>query len=465
VTLWNWWKFINWIHTIFLFGTPILTVYSLLTIELQTKTLIWAIIYYYLTGLGITAGYHRYWAHRSYQARLPLQILLLLLGSGAVQGSIRWWSRGHRAHHRWTDTDKDPYSAHRGFFFSHLGWMLVNRPSSRVGYADVADLKNDKLLTLQHRYFPLFALLMGFVLPTLVAGLGWGDWKGGYFYAAIARLVFVHHATFCVNSLAHWLGETTFDDRHTPRDHFLTALLTLGEGYHNFHHEFPHDYRNAILAYQYDPTKWLIWFCSLVGLASDLKTFPANEITKGKIYMQEQKINNLKRTLEWGRPIHDLPVLTFGEFQDAILRRGKMWILIEGIVYDVKDFFTSHPGGERYLKSSIGKDATVAFNGAIYDHSNGARNLLSTMRVAVCQDTPRNGDGDGDGDGAEWRIEATQKEHQNQLQFPEGEEAPVGDVGITSLHGIRNHQPQPLRQRWGQGRQDQDQDKNQNQGC
>lgn len=94
-------------------------------------------------------------------------------------------------------------------------------------------------------------------------------------YAAVARLVFVHHSTFCVNSLAHWLGESPFDDKHTPKDHMITAFVTVGEGYHNFHHQFPMDYRNAIKWYQYDPTKWFIWTCKQLRLASHLKVRPA----------------------------------------------------------------------------------------------------------------------------------------------------------------------------------------------
>ena len=109
---------------------------------------------------------------------------------------------------------------------------------------------------------------MGFLLPTAVAGLGWGDWRGGFFYAAAARLLFVHHSTFCVNSLAHWLGDTPFDSKHTPRDHVFTALVTIGEGYHNcacgldrradlaVHHEFPQDFRNAIKWYQVRSRDW-----------------------------------------------------------------------------------------------------------------------------------------------------------------------------------------------------------------
>ncbi|RUP52091.1 delta-9 desaturase [Jimgerdemannia flammicorona] len=398
-TVQNWYKHINWTQSILLISTPLAAIYGMATTKLLTPTLIWSIIWYFFTGMGVTAGechfyflpntklllvlgYHRHWSHRAYSATLPLKIILALTGAGSIQGSVRWWSRGHRAHHRYTDTDKDPYSAHRGVMFSHIIWMLVNRPKSRIGYADVADLDADPVVKWQHKYYPLVALTMAFVFPTLVAGLGWGDWRGGYFYAGMVRLVFLHHATFCVNSLAHWLGETPFDDHHTPRDHFITAFVTLGEGYHNFHHEFPQDYRNAILFYQYDPTKWFIKALSFIGLAYDLKKFPQNEVVKGQVYMAEKKINKIKEDLNWGVPIHKLPVFTWDEFQE-LTKQGKQWILIEGVLYDVSKFIDEHPGGPRYIKTAIGKDMTTAFNGAVYNHSNGARNLMSTMRIGV----------------------------------------------------------------------------------
>ncbi len=105
-------------------------------------------------------------------------------------------------------------------------------------------------------------------------GYFWGDWRGGYVYAGAMRMCMVHHSIFALNSLAHWLGEAPFDDKHSPRDHLVTALVTFGEGYHNFHHQFPTDYRNAIRWYQYDPTKWFISLCAKVGLASHLKVGP-----------------------------------------------------------------------------------------------------------------------------------------------------------------------------------------------
>ncbi|KAG9307020.1 hypothetical protein G9A89_003071 [Geosiphon pyriformis] len=381
ITFKNWYKHVNWLHAILLSSTPLIALYGIFSTPIQTKTLIWSIVFYYMSGLGITAGYHRLWAHRSYTASKPLKLILIAWASAAVEGSARWWCRDHRSHHRYTDTDRDPYNAHRGLLYSHLGWMYMKQNPERLGRSDISDLNADPLIRFQHKYYPYFAVFFGMIFPWMVAGLGWGDWRGGFFFAAIARLVFVHHATFCVNSLAHYLGDTTYDDKHTPRDHFITALLSLGEGYHNFHHEFPQDYRNAIKFYQYDPTKWLIRFFSFFGLASQLKRFPDNEVTKGQLYMQQKKLDAKRRTLNWGTPLDKLPVFTFEEFQEG--SKTKNWILIEGIIHDVTNFMEEHPGGTAFITTSIGKDMTTAFNGGIYDHSNAARNLLSLLRVGV----------------------------------------------------------------------------------
>lgn len=143
---------------------------------------------------------------------------------------------------------------------------------------------------------------MSLVFPTLVCGFGWGDWLGGLIYAGILRAGFVQQATFCVKSLAHWLGDQPFDDRNSPRDHLITALVTLIEGYHNFHHEFPSDYRNAIQWWQYDPTKWSIWLWKKVGLAYDLKQFKSNEIEKGRVQQQQKKLDQKRAQLDWGTP-------------------------------------------------------------------------------------------------------------------------------------------------------------------
>ncbi|PWN96938.1 putative stearoyl-CoA desaturase [Tilletiopsis washingtonensis] len=369
---------IQWVSFIILTSTPLLAVYGMCTTPLQLKTAVWAGVYYFFTGLGITAGYHRLWAHRSYVASRPLEYFLALMGSGAVEGSIHWWARGHRAHHRYTDTDLDPYGAHHGLLWSHLGWMIV-KPRRKPGVADISDLRRHPVIRFQHRFYLPLIVIMGFLFPTAVAGMLWGDWRGGFFYAAVARLVFVHHSTFCVNSLAHYLGEASFDNKMTPRDHFITALVTVGEGYHNFHHQFPMDYRNAISWYQYDPTKWFIASMKAVGLATHLKTFPDNEVKKGRVAMQLQKLHGEQAKLQWPKSTNDLPVISWDDFQEEAKTRPL--IVVAGFIHDVSAL--DHPGGEALLKSRIGKDATTAFHGGVYDHSNGAANLLSSLRVGV----------------------------------------------------------------------------------
>ncbi|PMD25479.1 putative acyl-CoA desaturase [Hyaloscypha hepaticicola] len=382
VTLKNWYKHIDWVNVTFVAIIPFFGLIAAFSTPLLWKTAAWTLFYYFLTGLGITAGYHRLWSHTSYTATLPIQIALALLGGGAIQGSIRWWSRNHRAHHRYTDTLKDPYSVQKGILYSHMGWMVLKQDKKSIGRVDITDLNNDPLVMFQHKHFVFVALSMAFLFPCVVAGLGWGDWKGGLIYAGILRLFVVQQATFCVNSLAHWLGDQPFDDRNTPRDHVLTALVTLGEGYHNFHHEFPADYRNAIEWHQYDPTKWMIWAWKQVGLASNLKTCRRSIIEKGRVQQMQKQLDKKRATLEWGIPIEDLPLVEWDDFVQRA-RDGEALVAIGGVIHNVGSFMKDHPGGKALIASAVGKDATSMFNGGVYDHTNAAHNLLSTMRVGV----------------------------------------------------------------------------------
>ena len=378
----NWYKHVHWLNITLIIAVPLLGLVATAWIPLYRATGIFAVAYYYATGLGITAGYHRLWAHCSYSASFPLKVFLAAVGGGAVEGSIRWWSRDHRAHHRYTDTDKDPYSVRKGLLYSHLGWMVLKQNPKRIGRTDISDLNDDPVVVWQHRHYLKVVVFMGLIFPMLVAGIGWGDWYGGLIYAGILRVAFVQQATFCVNSLAHWLGDQPFDDRNSPRDHVFTALVTLGEGYHNFHHEFPSDYRNAIEWHQYDPTKWLIWTCKQLGLASDLKQFRSNEIEKGRLQQQQKKLDQKRATLDWGVPLDQLPVLSWDDYVEQA-RNGRPLVAVAGVVHDVSGFLPDHPGGRALLRSALGKDATAMFNGGVYLHSNAAHNLLATMRVGV----------------------------------------------------------------------------------
>ncbi len=162
----------------------------------------------------------------------------------------------------------------------------------------------------------------------------------------------------------------------------ITALVTLGEGYHNFHHEFPADYRNAIQWYQYDPTKWSIYLWKCLGLAWDLKTCRLNEIEKGRLQQLQKKLDEKRETINWGKPLEDLPLLEWEEYV-ARAKEGEALIAVAGVVHDVGNFIREHPGGKTIISTAIGKDATAIFNGGVYNHTNAAHNLLSTMRIGV----------------------------------------------------------------------------------
>ena len=184
----------NWLNVVILIVTPIVGMIGACFAKLRWATFFFAIFYYYVTGLGITAGYHRLWAHRSYNASVPLQYFLAIAGAGAVEGSIKWWSRGHRAHHRYTDTELDPYNAHKGFFYSHIGWMLV-KPRRKPGVADVSDLSKNPIIKWQHKYYLPMILVVAFGVPTVIPWLLWNDPLGGFVYAGVIRLCFVHHVS------------------------------------------------------------------------------------------------------------------------------------------------------------------------------------------------------------------------------------------------------------------------------
>ena len=243
--------------------------------------LVWA-----LNGLSITAGYHRLWAHNTYKAHPLLRWFFALFGAAATQNSILIWASGHRRHHRFVDdNDNDPYSAKRGFWFSHIGWMLRDYPTGRVDFSNVPDLQRDPIAVFQHKHYVPLAIAMN-LLPAIIAGWLCGDVWGGIIWVGFLRLVANHHVTFFINSLAHIWGKRPYIDTNTARDNFWLALVTWGEGYHNFHHIFQTDYRNGVRWWQYDPTKWLIYGASKLGLARQLNRIEDFKIQRALLDMQ-----------------------------------------------------------------------------------------------------------------------------------------------------------------------------------
>ena len=248
-----------------------------------------AIVWFLLSGLSITAGYHRLFSHRSYRAHPVLRAFLLLFGAAAVQNSALHWCSDHRRHHAHTDHERDPYSARQGFLWSHIAWIMF-RPKFVADAETVRDLHADRLVVLQHRYYLLVALLMGALVPASL-GLIWGDPIGALLVAGFLRLVVQWHATFSINSLAHMIGSQPFSTRNSARDSFWTSILTLGEGYHNFHHTFQHDYRNGIYWHHFDPTKWILWSLERVGLATNLRRIPRSTIENRRQLVAQERGN------------------------------------------------------------------------------------------------------------------------------------------------------------------------------
>ncbi|QDU65744.1 acyl-CoA desaturase [Engelhardtia mirabilis] len=271
-----------WTNTIFLGLAHAVAAYAvvhLFWIGVSPWTLALAGLWFVLCGLGITGGYHRLFAHRTFRASAPVRLLALLFGAASVQNSALDWAADHRQHHNRADKHDDPYSIHHGFWWAHMGWVMHQGPTAQK--RGVHDLERDPLVVWQDRYYGWIALAMGAVLPTSL-GLLWGDPLGAFLIAGFLRLVLQWHATFAINSFTHRFGSRPYDPQSTARDSWWTALVTFGEGYHNFHHRFPTDYRNGVRWYHFDPTKWTVWTLSRVGLTKELRRTPRERIRSAR---------------------------------------------------------------------------------------------------------------------------------------------------------------------------------------
>lgn len=281
---------INWVTTTVFTLTPLAALILVPWYGITHGYSAWAwlslVVFLFACGMSITAGYHRLWSHQTYQAHPAVRWILAVFGAMALQNSILIWASQHRRHHLYVDdVDKDPYSAKRGFWFSHMGWILRDYPSGRNDFSNARDLERDPIVMFQHRYYLPLTLATNIGLPL---ALGWavGDVWGVFLLGGLLRLVVNHHFTWFINSLAHMWGSQPYTDENTARDNPVMALLTYGEGYHNFHHIFQNDYRNGVKWWQYDPTKWLIAALSWVGLASNLKRVPDLWIRRAQLAMQ-----------------------------------------------------------------------------------------------------------------------------------------------------------------------------------
>lgn len=239
-----------------------------LTKNIKLNTILLQILWYVIGALGITAGYHRYWSHCTFKAVRFLQYILLFMGTSATQGSVIYWCKTHRTHHRNEDHDGDPYDISKGFWFAHVGWLITEPDKitdSEINKTNTEDLK-DPLLIIQHRYYSIFWIIFSIIIPVYITSL-WKDAYNGVLTSFI-RIVLVLNGTWLVNSLAHYSGGKPFNKQLAACENSFVSFVSLGEGWHNYHHSFPKDYR-ASQYNKYNPTTLFIDMMSYFGLVYD----------------------------------------------------------------------------------------------------------------------------------------------------------------------------------------------------
>jgi len=275
-------KNFNWPHVVFFTVVHVTAFWGIFRVaHCSRETILFAYSLYLMTGKGITVGAHRLWAHKSFEAHFIVRFLLMLLNSMAYQGSVYSWATNHRVHHKYSDTDADPHNSQRGFFFSHIGWLLLKKHPDRIqaeSQIDSSDLWADPLIRIQHKCDPWFAV-PAILSPCLVAYYCWGESiSNSILVVGCLRYSVVLHVTFLVNSAAHVWGDHPYDAKSVTGDNPMISFLAGGEGWHNWHHKYPFDYAASEfgISSQYNPSKLVIDTCAFMGLVWNRKRATAS---------------------------------------------------------------------------------------------------------------------------------------------------------------------------------------------
>ncbi|CAG0883742.1 unnamed protein product [Cyprideis torosa] len=276
---------IVWRNVILIGGAHLLFpvgVYLAIT-KAKWLTLALAVFLHFYSSMGITAGVHRLWAHRTYRAKWPLRFALMIANTIAFQNDIYEWSRDHRVHHKYTETDADPHNAKRGFFFSHVGWLLMRKHPEVIRKGkdiDMSDLMKDPIVMFQRRHYKPLMITLNLLLPSIIPWLCWGENLLVSYVINVSRWIFTVNATWLVNSAAHMWGDRPYDVTLNPAENTGVIILACGEGFHNYHHSFPRDYKTSEWGdYKFNVTTMFIDAMAKIGQAYDLKTMTQEQIT------------------------------------------------------------------------------------------------------------------------------------------------------------------------------------------
>jgi stearoyl-CoA desaturase (delta-9 desaturase) len=231
-------------------------------------------VLYYVRMFFLSAGYHRYFAHRAYRLGRPAQFLMALGGTTAAQKGPLWWAGHHREHHRYADTDRDPHSPRKGVWWSHAGWILCDKYKA-IDYAGIRDFAAYPELRFLDRHFLFAPVALG--VACLLLG-GWSMLVTGY----LLSTVLLWHGTFIVNSVAHLVGSRRYETPDTSRNSLLVALLTNGEGWHNNHHHYMASARHGFFWWELDVSYCILRLLGAMGIVRDLRT-PSPRVLRARL--------------------------------------------------------------------------------------------------------------------------------------------------------------------------------------
>ena len=264
------------------------------------------VLFYAITAIGITIGYHRYFTHGSFKAKRGTKIVLGIMGSMALQGSVAQWVADHRKHHKFSDDIGDPHSPWRygtskravakGLYYAHVGWLFDESQSPITKYAP--DIQSDKDLRAISRWFP--AIVVGTLLmPAILGGLITMSWQGAltaFFWATLVRVALVHHVTWSINSVCHVFGNRPFESRDLSSNVWWLAIPALGENWHSLHHAEPTAARHGVLKGQMDISAWIISGLEKTRLVHDVR-WPKPERIAAKL-VDKSKLHRVRGYVE-----------------------------------------------------------------------------------------------------------------------------------------------------------------------
>ena len=290
-------------------GVPLLALIAAIPLAwgwgLGWHDVIIALVFYWISGLGVTVGFHRYFTHGSFKARTGLRVALAVAGTLAIEGPVLNWVADHRRHHKYSDKEGDPHSPWRygedvkalskGLAFAHMGWLFDPNKTSKEKF--IPDLLADARIRRVHQLFPVL-VAASLLTPALIGGLWSMSWHGAitaFFWGSLVRIALLHHVTWSINSICHTFGSEEFEVRDKSRNVAWLAIASFGESWHNLHHADPTCARHGVLKGQLDSSARVIWGLEKLGWAYDVRWPDAERLEAKRPVTATRKLGSMTR--------------------------------------------------------------------------------------------------------------------------------------------------------------------------